>query len=248
MKLRFYSSDLIHSCRQNQLGTRATSVRARSILLLSCFLHSPHRSIRANIEKQIAAIAKGQATFEAVLSSGLAALAAQFEAFVTNIAKMDELFEAAFTKIESTEGSSLRARCGKCRRYMKCVDLRDDDRKGICFLRSCVKLGSFLSSQRDSTARYVKRRTHYLRTEKSWYGLCHRSTISYSSLSLSLSFISSIKKRRVHWTGSSCCSSHSDQTLRPSRCALTATRRPPFPVRSLAEAATNVLTPPVLNR
>lgn len=77
------------------------------------------RSVRANIEKQIGAIAKGQAAFETVLSTTLSALAAQFDAFVASIGKMDELFEAAFTKIESTEGSALRVRCGKCRRYMK---------------------------------------------------------------------------------------------------------------------------------
>ena len=45
--------------------------------------------------------------------------AAKFEFFVSHVSNMDELFEASFTKIESTEGSSLRTKCGKCRRFMK---------------------------------------------------------------------------------------------------------------------------------
>ncbi len=59
----------------------------------SSFLFPPWCSVRANIEKQIALIARGEAAYAAVLAKAVEEFSAKFQFFVQNVSAMDELFE-----------------------------------------------------------------------------------------------------------------------------------------------------------
>mmetsp|Transcript_3626 Transcript_3626/g.11267 ORF Transcript_3626/g.11267 Transcript_3626/m.11267 type:complete len:852 (+) Transcript_3626:59-2614(+) len=79
--------------------------------------------IRSNIEKYVALIADGKATFEEVVEHSLRVFKTKFLYFVNNISKMDELFEVRFQPIEKVAGRNF-SRCGKCTRYMKLIPCR----------------------------------------------------------------------------------------------------------------------------
>jgi len=81
-------------------------------------------SVRAAIEKYIDLIAKGEVTYDVVVSHCLGVFFEKFKYFVSKISLMDELFEASFSPISKTAGSKLRTKCGKCKRYMIYIPLK----------------------------------------------------------------------------------------------------------------------------
>ncbi|BBM98000.1 DNA topoisomerase III [Marchantia polymorpha subsp. ruderalis] len=78
--------------------------------------------IRRFIEQQITLIAKGDADHAAVVQHSLQEFATKFKYFVSEIARMDALFEAQFSPLADS-GRSL-SKCGKCARYMKYISMR----------------------------------------------------------------------------------------------------------------------------
>eukprot|EP00727_Mastigamoeba_balamuthi_P002805 m51a1_g12521 putative dna topoisomerase 3-beta-1 (925) ;mRNA; f:67-3603 len=80
-------------------------------------------AVRANIERSITRIAKGEASFEEVTRDAVAEFTQKFKYFSEKIALMDELFEASFSTITETEGKLL-TRCALCRRFMSLISRR----------------------------------------------------------------------------------------------------------------------------
>ncbi len=80
-------------------------------------------TVRAQIERDCTAIAEGKQGFADVVQRSLAVFRAKFANFVASIALMDELFEASFTQMQSSESRPL-SRCGRCRRYMQFVSIK----------------------------------------------------------------------------------------------------------------------------
>eukprot|EP00271_Cylindrocystis_brebissonii_P005978 TRINITY_DN1845_c0_g1_i9.p1 TRINITY_DN1845_c0_g1~~TRINITY_DN1845_c0_g1_i9.p1 ORF type:complete len:630 (+),score=80.22 TRINITY_DN1845_c0_g1_i9:2116-4005(+) len=78
--------------------------------------------IRRFIEQQITLIAQGQAEFAQVVQLALQEFANKFEYFVSQIERMDALFEAQFSPLAAS-GKPM-SRCGKCRRFMRYIPLR----------------------------------------------------------------------------------------------------------------------------
>jgi len=81
--------------------------------------------LRSYIEKQVSLIAKGKATYEQVLNYALDVFRCKFVYFRGKIEKMDLLFSAHFSTVESTSGRLL-SKCGKCKRWMKYIALRPE--------------------------------------------------------------------------------------------------------------------------
>lgn len=91
--------------------------------------------VRAYVEKQIDLIAKGKANKETIVGHVLNQFLQKFKFFVTNISKMDALFEASFSPLSATGlkyiklrcptiAGKLFGKCGKCKRYMKYIGSR----------------------------------------------------------------------------------------------------------------------------
>ena len=80
-------------------------------------------TVRAQIERDCTAIAEGKQAFADVVQRSLAVFRAKFANFVSSIALMDELFEASFTQMQSSQSRPL-SRCGRCRRYMQFVSIK----------------------------------------------------------------------------------------------------------------------------
>ncbi|KAJ7297715.1 hypothetical protein O6H91_Y040400 [Diphasiastrum complanatum] len=78
--------------------------------------------IRQFIEQQITLIGKGQADYAHVVQHALQEFAAKFSYFVSNIERMDVLFEAQFSPL--AESGKPLSKCGKCSRYMKYIAIR----------------------------------------------------------------------------------------------------------------------------
>ena len=79
-------------------------------------------TVRSYIEKQIDDIAKGKISKQAVMRKSLQEFVSKFKHFVTEIEKMDALFEASFTNAESS--GKIYTRCGKTMRYLKLINSR----------------------------------------------------------------------------------------------------------------------------
>eukprot|EP00808_Paulinella_micropora_P011679 g81653.t1 len=75
---------------------------------------------RGTVEKQLSLIAKGQAEHQAVVRHTLQVFQAKFKYFVESITKMDELFSAHFSTVETASGRSM-GKCGKCGRVLKFI-------------------------------------------------------------------------------------------------------------------------------
>ncbi|CAM6081712.1 unnamed protein product [Calypogeia fissa] len=78
--------------------------------------------IRSFIEQQITLIAKGLADHAAVVQHSLQEFSAKFKYFVSQITRMDSLFEAQFSPL--AESGRPLSKCGKCSRYMKYISMR----------------------------------------------------------------------------------------------------------------------------
>ena len=92
-------------------------------------------SVRAQIERDCTAIAEGKQTFADVVQRSLAVFRAKFSHFVASIALMDELFEASFTQMQSSQSRPL-SRCGRCRRYMQFISIKPQRMYGARASRS----------------------------------------------------------------------------------------------------------------
>jgi len=75
--------------------------------------------IRSFIEQQITLIAKGEVDHGRVVQHALQQFSSRYTYFVSQIEKMDSLFEAQFSPL--VESGHLLSKCGKCSRYMKYV-------------------------------------------------------------------------------------------------------------------------------
>lgn len=80
-------------------------------------------TVRAQIERDCTAIAEGKQTFAEVVQRSLEVFRAKFANFVASIGLMEELFEASFTQMQSSQSRPL-SRCGRCRRYMQFVSIK----------------------------------------------------------------------------------------------------------------------------
>ena len=78
-------------------------------------------TVRAYIEKEIDAIAKGTVSKATVMRAAIKRFSLKFQTFVNEIEKMDALFEASFT---SAETSKIYTRCGKTMRYLRIISSR----------------------------------------------------------------------------------------------------------------------------
>lgn len=78
--------------------------------------------IRSFIEQQITLIAKGQADHGRVVHHVLQEFMAKFSYFVSQIERMDTLFEAQFSPL--ADSGKMLSKCGKCGRYMKYIAMR----------------------------------------------------------------------------------------------------------------------------
>lgn len=74
---------------------------------------------RAQIERELGLIAKGQAEYRDIVSNATRMFLQKYDYFVENLCKMDELFEVCFTALSDT-GKPF-TRCGKCKRFMKLI-------------------------------------------------------------------------------------------------------------------------------
>lgn len=79
-------------------------------------------NVRAAIETFCNAIAKGEATKEAVVEHSLRNFENKFRFFCAHIGMMDTLFESSFSPLAAT-GKFL-SKCGKCSRYMRYIPLK----------------------------------------------------------------------------------------------------------------------------
>lgn len=78
--------------------------------------------VRSQVERYLDAIAKGEATFDAVLKHTLDIFVDKFNFFRDHISAMDQLFEASFSSLVTTAGMSKSlSRCGKCHKFMKLI-------------------------------------------------------------------------------------------------------------------------------
>jgi uncharacterized protein with PIN domain len=80
-------------------------------------------TVRAQIERDCTAIAEGKQTFADVVQRSLGVFRAKFANFVASISLMEELFEASFTQMQSSQSRPL-SRCGRCRRYMQFISVK----------------------------------------------------------------------------------------------------------------------------
>lgn len=71
---------------------------------------------RANVEKILNQISKGERDYRSVLKEIIAMYKAKFKFFIDNIHLMDELFSVSFTKL--AESGKPFSRCGVCKRYV----------------------------------------------------------------------------------------------------------------------------------
>ena len=78
--------------------------------------------VRAAIEQFCNQIAKGEASKDIVIAHSLINFEQKFRYFMTNIERMDALFEASFSPMAAT-GKFL-SKCGKCLRYMRYIPLK----------------------------------------------------------------------------------------------------------------------------
>jgi DNA topoisomerase-3 len=79
-------------------------------------------TLRANIEKNMDLIAKGQANFDSVLDSVLGIFKQKFVYFKDNIAKMELFFGSVFGTFEEALATATPfSQCGKCHGMMKLV-------------------------------------------------------------------------------------------------------------------------------
>ena len=78
--------------------------------------------VRAAIEQFCNQIAKGEASKDMVIAHSLVNFEQKFRYFMTNIERMDSLFEASFSPMAAT-GKFL-SKCGKCLRYMRYIPLK----------------------------------------------------------------------------------------------------------------------------
>lgn len=76
-------------------------------------------TMRSAVEKQLTLIAQGKADFDSVLRHTVEIFKLKFLYFVKNIEGMDQLFEVSFSPLAAS--GKAQSRCGKCRRYMKCI-------------------------------------------------------------------------------------------------------------------------------
>ena len=76
--------------------------------------------VRGEIESQCTLIALGKAKPEEVIEHTLKMFKQKFLYFLSQIEKMDSLFESSFTSLAST-GRPL-SRCGRCKKYMNLID------------------------------------------------------------------------------------------------------------------------------
>lgn len=79
-------------------------------------------TMRSEVERMLTLIAKGSADFNDVLRHAIKIFKLKFMFFVQNIASMDMLFESSFSPL--AESGKAHSRCGKCRRYMKYIQVR----------------------------------------------------------------------------------------------------------------------------
>ena len=78
--------------------------------------------LRSYMEKHITEIALGKRKSEKVLTEQIELFKSKFEKFIERIARMDELFEVSFSKVE--DSGRIFSKCGKCRRYMLFMALK----------------------------------------------------------------------------------------------------------------------------
>lgn len=79
--------------------------------------------IRSDIEKSVGQIAKGEANKESVISQSIDLYKRKFDYFRTNIANIDQLFEACFSPLAESQGKPF-TKCGKCFRFMNYLPLK----------------------------------------------------------------------------------------------------------------------------
>lgn len=77
--------------------------------------------MRSEVERMLTLIAKGSAIFDDVLRHAIDIFRMKFLYFVQNISNMDSLFEVSFSPL--AESGKAHSRCGKCRRYMKYIQV-----------------------------------------------------------------------------------------------------------------------------
>jgi len=78
--------------------------------------------VRSHIESQIGLVAKGIAQKQAVVEHALDQFRQKFLFFMSQINRMDNLFEANFSPIASS--GKVMCKCGRCNRYMKYIASR----------------------------------------------------------------------------------------------------------------------------
>lgn len=141
-------SELISLMEQNGIGTDASiPTHINNILIRNYVTLGPNRtlipttlgnvlvhgyksidpdlvfpSVRAAIETFCDHIAKGLCKKEDIIQYSLNIFQSKFIYFMTNIIKMDSIFEASFSPIALT-GKFL-SKCGKCSRYMRYIPLK----------------------------------------------------------------------------------------------------------------------------
>ncbi|XP_061621102.1 DNA topoisomerase 3-beta-1 isoform X2 [Phyllopteryx taeniolatus] len=82
-------------------------------------------TIRSAVEKQLNLIALGKAHFQEVLQHALDIFKRKFHYFVDSICGMDELMEVSFSPI--ADAGKPMSRCGKCRRFMKFIQVAQEN-------------------------------------------------------------------------------------------------------------------------
>jgi len=78
-------------------------------------------TMRTEVERMLTLIAQGSANFQDVLRHAIKIFKLKFMYFVKNIDSMDALFEVSFSPL--AESGKAHSRCGKCRRYMKYIQV-----------------------------------------------------------------------------------------------------------------------------
>lgn len=78
-------------------------------------------NMRVAVEKQLNSIAKGVGDYKTILKNAVELYRWKFLYFVQNIEAMDALFEGQFSPL--AESGKAFSRCGKCRRYMKYIEV-----------------------------------------------------------------------------------------------------------------------------
>jgi len=77
--------------------------------------------MRTEVERMLTLIAQGSANFQDVLRHAIKIFKLKFMYFVKNIDSMDALFQVSFSPL--AESGKAHSRCGKCRRYMKYIQV-----------------------------------------------------------------------------------------------------------------------------